>query len=412
MTTSPTIVSPADFDALADGFQRDPFPILSGLREQTAAFRDAALPAIHVLTFAECQRILLDPTTFTNDFAWAIQPYLESMPELAEELPPLFLATDADEHRRLRSLVSRAFSPGAVRRIEEHTNALTQTLIRDAAAIGEVDFIEAVATPLPVQVIAEMLGLPTDDREWFKNWALRFVAGFATAVFSVPEPEVIDIQVAAFREMHNYLRPLVEERRANPGEDLLSRLVLAEDEGDRLSMPELMQTVAGLLVAGFETTTNLIAHTVVELYRHPAELARVRADRSLIPTALEEVARFAGPTLAVLRIASEETEIAGEVVGEDEMVILWASAAHRDPAAFDNPDTFDVGRDPNPHLAYSHGPHYCLGAQLARMELRAVVSHLLDECSSFELLVDEPPMHPSPIMRGYTALPMRLTPRS
>ena len=410
MTPRPLTFDPQTFDPLGEAFHEDPFPTLSALRDEHTAFRDAVLPAVHVLRHAECQNTLLEPETFTNDFAWAIQPYLESMPELTEELPPLFLATDGEEHRRLRSLVNRAFTPAAVRQIEQHVDVLTRSLVEQALEQGEVDLIDALAYPLPVQVIAEMLGLPTADHEWFKEWGTRFVGGFGTAVFGVPEPDVIAAQVATFREMHDYLRPLVEERRAVPQDDLLSRLVSAEENGDRLTMPELMQSVAGLLVAGHETTTNLIAHTVVELHRHPDQVARLRADRSLIPTAIEEVARLGGPTFAILRVAATDTEIAGVEIGQDELVFLWASAAHRDPAAFDQPETFDVGRDPNPHLAFSQGPHYCLGAQLARMEVRTVLSHLLDLTSDFQLLVDKPPLSPSPIIRGYTALPARLTP--
>ncbi|MGO8848279.1 MAG: cytochrome P450 [Mycobacterium sp.] len=406
-----TKATPATFDALDESFQSDPFPTLCALRDQCAAFRDAVLPAVHVLRYAECQAILQNPVGFTNDFAWAIQPYLESMPELAAELPPLFLATDGAEHHRLRSLANRAFSQRSVGQIEEHVHRLTEALLTEAIEQRDVDFIEAVAYALPVQVIAEMLGLPTADREWFKDWATRFAEGFGSAVFGVPEPHVIAAQVATFREMHTYLRPLVEERREAPKEDLLSRLVLAEENGDRLTMPELMQMVAGLLPAGHETTTNLIAHTVVELARHPTELARLRADPGLIPSAVEEVARLGGPTFGLLRVAADETEIAGVEVGEGELVILWASAAHRDPDVFDRPDTFDVGRDPNPHFAFSRGPHFCLGAQLARMEARIVLAHLLDSTSSFELLSEELPLHPSPILRGYTELPVRLTPR-
>ncbi|MGO9284377.1 MAG: cytochrome P450 [Mycobacterium sp.] len=406
-----TKATPATFDALDESFQSDPFPTLCALRDQCAAFRDAVLPAVHVLRYAECQAILQNPVGFTNDFAWAIQPYLESMPELAAELPPLFLATDGAEHHRLRSLANRAFSQRSVGQIEEHVHRLTEALLTEAIEQRDVDFIEAVAYALPVQVIAEILGLPTADREWFKDWATRFAEGFGSAVFGVPEPHVIAAQVATFREMHTYLRPLVEERREAPKEDLLSRLVLAEENGDRLTMPELMQMVAGLLPAGHETTTNLIAHTVVELARHPTELARLRADPGLIPSAVEEVARLGGPTFGLLRVAADETEIAGVEVGEGELVILWASAAHRDPDVFDRPDTFDVGRDPNPHFAFSRGPHFCLGAQLARMEARIVLAHLLDSTSSFELLSEELPLHPSPILRGYTELPVRLTPR-
>jgi len=158
-----TKATPGTFDALDESFQRDPFPTLSALRDQCAAFRDAVLPAVHVLRYAECQAILQNPVGFTNDFAWAIQPYLETMPELATELPPLFLATDGAEHHRLRSLANRAFSQRSVGQIEEHVHRLTEALVTEAIEQRDVDFIEAVAYPLPVQVIAEMLGLPALD---------------------------------------------------------------------------------------------------------------------------------------------------------------------------------------------------------------------------------------------------------
>jgi len=217
----------ATFDPLDESFRRDPFPTLSALRNETAVFRDPALPAVHVLRYAECLAVLQDPSLFTNDFAWAIQPYLESMPRAGRGAPSTPAGSRRDEHRRLRSLVGRAFSAGMVNRIEGQVHELTDSLLTHALEQGEVDLIEAVAYPLPVHVIAEMLGLPVGDRDWFKDWAERFVGGFGSAVFAIPEQHVIEAQVATFREMHDYLRPMVDERRATPGEDLLSRLVLA-----------------------------------------------------------------------------------------------------------------------------------------------------------------------------------------
>jgi len=321
------------------------------------------------------------------------------------------LGTDPPQHTRLRSLVGKAFTPRIVQRLEGRMAELTESLLDEALGKREVDLVEALTYPLPVTVIAEIIGIPAEDRAQFKAWSDQAVANLGVAFMSGIDPERMRRQLALFEEMRAYLVPLAEERRQRPREDLLTGLVRAEHEGSRLSHDEMISMVVLLLVAGNETTTTLIGNAVQELAANPAEQQRLRAEPALLPRAIEEVLRFASPVQFAPRRARQAGELHGVPIRENDVLLCWIGSANRDETVFARPVRFDVSRDPNPHLSFGFGIHYCLGANLARLEARVALGALLRRTRRFALATDEPlPLHPSPVFRAVTRLPVQLEP--
>jgi cytochrome P450 len=328
-----------------------------------------------------------------------------------EDVPRSMLVTDPPEHTRLRGLVSQAFTPKRIRELEPRIEAIAHQLLDDALARREVDLVDALTYPLPVIVIAEMIGVPAEDRARFKAWSDALVAPLGSIFFAPPSPEMVAEQRRIRGELESYFVKLVEDRRRTPKDDLLTALVQAELEGSRLSFEELLAMLILLLVAGNETTTNLIGNAALELLAHPDALAALRADPSLVPGAVEEVLRYASPVQMDPRIATRDVEIQGRTVPAGEFVLCWLGSANRDEAVFDDPETFDVRREKNNHIAFGFGPHYCLGASVATLEAVVAVRVLLERTRSFARTDDAPlALHPSIVFRGVTRLPMVLEP--
>jgi cytochrome P450 len=282
-------------------------------------------------------------------------------------------------------------------RIEE----ITASLIAGIGPKGEVDLLDTFAFPLPITVICELLGVPTEDRDDFRTWSNVLLGGNT-------EPGAI--QQAAI-DMAAYLANMVDAKRAEPGEDMMSALVAALDDGDRLSTDELIAMAFLLLVAGHETTVNLIANGVLALIDNPDQLAELRADRSLLPGAIEEFLRFESPVKnATLRYTVEPIEIAGVTVPAREFVVLALGSANRDPDRYPDPDSLDIKRETSGHMAFGHGIHYCLGAPLARLEAEIAFNRLLDAYEQIELTVpaDELRWRTGVIIRGLERFPVRL----
>jgi cytochrome P450 len=291
-------------------------------------------------------------------------------------------------------------------------HTIAAELVDAALARGEVDLVEALTYPQPVIVIAEIIGIPRDDRERFKEWSDVAVEGLGNALFRPPTQERLARLGRLRSEMGAYFSALADERRRRPREDLLTGLVQAEHEGSHLSHDEMLQMLILLLVAGNETTTNLIGNAVVTLLDHPAELARLRADRGLLPSAVDEVLRYASPVQMDPRRATRAVEMHGCRIDAEQIVVCWLGSANRDEDVFADPERFDIGRGDNRHLAFGFGPHYCLGANLARLEAQVALAALLDRTRAFERVDDAPlPLHPSIVFRGVTRLPVRLHPR-
>jgi cytochrome P450 len=272
-----------------------------------------------------------------------------------------------------------------------------------ARADGEADLHRAYSYPLPALVVGAMLGIPETDLDRFKSWALDIVflvgSGAPTAELAVSAQE-------HFGEMREYLGKLVHARRRDPGEDLLSAMIGAADHDKRLSEDEIFSNATFLMTAGHETATNMLSNAVVTLLRHPGQLERLRSDRSLISSAAEEILRFESPVQMTSRRALEDGEYAGRRVKAGDNLQLFLGAANRDPARFRDPDRFDTARTRR-HVAFAYGPHYCLGAALAREELRIALDHLLDRLPGLELAVGEVAWQPTIDFRGPLSLPVR-----
>jgi cytochrome P450 len=274
-----------------------------------------------------------------------------------------------------------------------------------------VDLVEALTSPLPVTVIAELIGVPTSDREQFKAWSDALVAPLGSIFFGPPPPEGIAEQRRIRRDFEAYFTRLVEERRRQPRDDLLSGLVVAELEGSRLAFDELLAMLILLLVAGNETTTNLIGNAALDLLAHPDQLALVRVRPELTATAVDEVLRFSSPVQMDPRRATRDVTLHGTTIAAGEFVLCWLGSANRDEAVFEHADAFDVTRTRSPHLAFGFGPHFCLGASLATLEAETALRVLLARTRSFRRADAVPlPLHPSIVFRGVTRLPMALEP--
>jgi unspecific monooxygenase len=319
-----------------------------------------------------------------------------------------FLFRDPPDHSRLRGLVSKAFTPRLVEGLRARTEVMVDELIDEAFERGDVDGMADFAYPLPVRIICEMLGVPAADHERFKEWSQALSRGLDPD-FLLPE-EVKKARFDAILNFAAYFFELLADRRAHPGTDLLSELALAEDGGDTLSEGELLSTCILLLVAGHETTVNLIGGGLLALLEHPDQLARWRADPGLDRTATEELLRFVSPVQLTGRTLLEDIPVSDGVLPKGAFTFLLLGSANRDPDAFDRPEELDLARADNRHLGFGFGIHHCLGAPLARMEAQVALPALLRRCRGIELRTDHVTYRANVILRGLVELPVHLTP--
>lgn len=321
---------------------------------------------------------------------------------------PTMLSSDPPRHTRLRGLVSQAFTPRMVEQLEPRVRQVARELMDDVLAKGEADIVDGLSYPLPVIVIAEILGIPPSDRDRFKQWSDEVIATLGTGI----EGQDRDVAQPTVEAMGEYLMTMADERRARPAGDLISGLVVTEMDGAKLTPDELVQMLILLLVAGNETTTNLISNAIIEFMNHPDQLKRVQDDPALLPSAIEEVMRYCSPVQATARRATRDLELHGKEVKKDQMALTFLAAANRDPAVFPEPSTFDVGRTPNRHLGFGLGIHFCLGAPLARLEAKVALGEFLARVKDFHRTGDELlPRVPTFIMRGVRELPIAVNPR-
>jgi pimeloyl-[acyl-carrier protein] synthase len=315
------------------------------------------------------------------------------------------LDRDPPDHTRLRGLVSKAFTPRVVERLRPQIQQIIDGLLDRVEGAHSMDLIEAFAYPLPVIVICQMLGVPVEHRERFKQWGLDIARGL-DGILLPPDSEVLRRSSAARHALSEYFRELIAERRASPREDMLSALIAAEEAGDKLSEEELLATCILLLVAGHETTVNLIGNGTLALLRHPDQLRRLRENPELIGSAVEELLRYDGPVQRTARIPSEDVTIGGRTIAKGEMVMPFIGAADRDPAQFPDPDRLDIARPDNRHIAFGWGIHFCLGAPLARVEGQLAINTLVQRLPKLALATDKPEYRQSLTLRGLTALPI------
>ncbi|MFE0102559.1 cytochrome P450 [Streptomyces sp. NPDC059009] len=377
--------------------------------EQPVVFNEQA-QMWNVYGYDEVQEILTNPMTFSSDTTGLLSVEVD-----ASLMEGNIMLTDPPGHTRLRKLVSNAFTPKVVADLEPKIVRLANELLDQVQGQDRIELVSALAYPLPIIVIAELLGVPASDRDLFRGWveaAMENSIEMIKTERGEEEDRAYEEQMDKTNKLLDYLRGHVAERRKSPREDLLSRLVQVEagGEGKRLSDNEIVNFAYILLVAGHITTTMLIGNTVLCLDAHPEQDALVRADRSRLPGVIEESLRFLSPFTLALRGATEEVEIAGQRISPGKMIMVWMSAANRDPRRFERPDVFDPTRAPNPHLGFGRGVHFCLGAPLARLEGRLVMDILLDR---FPVLRTDPATPPSFLaadhMTGAKHLPLITT---
>ena len=312
------------------------------------------------------------------------------------------LSQDPPEHTRLRRLVSKAFTPRSMQKMRPLIQEIVNELLDGIAGRAEFDMVSELAWPLPVIVIAEMLGIPREDRKRFKRWSDAMVATLGGDYTSLDEAR------RSNEELVEYVSRVIADRRKQPRDDLISRLVGAEESGQRLSEDEMLGTVALLLVAGNETTTHLISNGMHVLWRNPEQMARLRADPSLLPSAVDEMLRYTGPVHTTRRTAREDVSLGEARIARGEVVVGVLAAANRDPDKYADPDRFDVARNPMDHVAFGDGIHFCLGAALARLEGQSAIGALLARFSDLRLVDDQPEWGGTFAIRGVTRLRLRV----
>ena len=395
--------SGVSYNPLSAEMAQDPYPTYAKLRGRDPVHRSRLMDAWVFSRFADVDAILRDHRHFSSDPRKRVASGRRASLPNVEEPSMLFL--DPPDHTRLRALVNKAFTPRAVAALEPHIRELTTTLLDAVDDPAAFDLMEAVAKPLPVIVIAEMLGIPPDDRAQFAVWSDQR-ARILEPTLSPDERETAD---AAMRSLDEYLMPIISARRVDPKDDIISALAQAEEEGDKLTEREVLIMLRLLLVAGNETTTNLIGNGVLALLRHPDQLAALREDPGLIPSAVEELLRFDSPVQVDVRSVLDDCEVNGFRVRRGDNVVTLLGAANRDPDRFEAPDRLDVRRGDQNHLSFGRGIHHCLGAPLARLEGRVVLQALIDRFSSLRLLEDRPAFRSSVALRGLLALPVSAT---
>lgn len=384
-------------------FRSNPYPTYDAIRADQPVMRLPYGTDTWIVTaYEEARQVLSDHRRFVKDYNNTLPPTMRPEPNMNDLYYFLYhnmLSVDGDDHARLRTLVSKAFTNRHVQALTPHIQHIADNLIDAFPAEGKVDLVDAYAFPLPIIVIAELLGIPAADRKRFRVWSHAFI-GDDTGGDYVQE-------MMAFVQ---YIRDVVADRRDNPQDDLISALTQAEEAGDRLSTPELYSMIALLIVAGHETTVNLIANGTLALLQNPAQMTLLKKNPDLIEPAIEEFLRYDGPVeRATQRYAAEDVEIGGQQIRRGSSIIVILGAASHDPAQFERADQLDITRESNRHMGFGYGVHYCLGAPLARLEGRIAINTLMQRVHGLELVgaADKLPQRENNVVRGPKHLPVR-----
>jgi hypothetical protein len=375
-------------------FLSDPYPVLHRLREADPVHWSESVGGWVVTRYDDIVGTFKDVTHYSNEGRLARA--VEYLPAASRANLKTFedhyrtkglLHSDPPDHTRLRALVTKAFSPRIVEAMRPRIQAIVNELLDSVQSDGGMDAIADLAVPLPITVLAEIFGVPPGGRMRFKGWADDLLAFQGV---NKPAVEILQRAQKALVEIRAYLSELVHERQRAPREDLLSQLVAAESEGDKLSESELLNTCITLLVAGHETSTSLVGNGLYTLLRNPDQWKLLQADPSLINSAIEEVLRFESPVSRQPRLMKDDVELNGKRIRRGEMVFQMLNAANRDPAQFTDPDHFDIRRQKNRHIAFGLGIHFCVGAVLARCEGQIVFQTLMQRCPNIGLVQDSP----------------------
>jgi len=389
------------FNPLLPEFHADPYPFYRRLREQDPVHQSPL--GFWVLTrYDDCVMALRDPRFGREAFAQLLSAVYGDGSETGS-LPRSMLFRDPPDHTRLRALVSKAFTPRVIDQMREHIQEIVDRLLDRVQASGEMDVIGDLAYPLPVTVICEMLGVPLGDHESIRGWSAD-IARSLDAIGLPSDVEIVDRGRVARRAIGDYFRALVPRRRGNPQNDLLTGLIAAEEQGDKLSEGEVIAMCVLLFIAGHETTVNLIGNGLFALLQHPDQLARLQHDPALVPGAVEELLRYDSPVQRTARMTTEEVEVGGRPIAKGALVVTAIGAANRDPAQFVDPDRLDVTRKDVRHVSFGYGIHFCLGAPLARVEGQIALGTLLRRAPRLALAETEPEWRESSVLRGLKRL--------
>ncbi len=384
---------------LEPGFRDDPYPALHRLRANDPV-NLTPVGIWRLSRYADVVRLLRETSAGVRTTDGRLPFVDESTLERQREF---MLQQDPPKHTRLRKLASRAFTPRAVERLRAKITDIVEHCLERVADRGEMDVVADLALPVPSTVICEMMGVPLADRERFTRWTAEATHGLAAAL---APPEVLEKAAAAGLALAGYFENLIAERIANLTDDILSNLIRAQEEGDRLSPAELISQAIGLLIAGFETTIGLIANGARAFVRNPEQIAALRADPGLIASAVDECLRYESPIVLTPRVLHEDAEFGGKTIPQNAVVWGLLAAANRDPARFPDPDRFDIARADNEHLAFGGGAHFCLGAHLAHLEGELALGALFTRFRDFELTTDKVEWGPS-LFRVPGRLPVR-----
>ncbi len=363
-------------DLFSDEMRRDPYAAYDVLRQASPALRvPPPFDAWMVFDHEGVKRVLSDHETFSSR---------------VRAPKNWFNFQDAPEHTKLRALISRAFTSRSIAHLEPRIQELSRRLLDPLIGRGEMDLAADYAGPLPMMVIAEMIGIPAAEWSRFKGWSDAILRISYSRSGDEDAARVMADFRATTDEMSVYLEEMIAQRRSAPRDDLLTRLIEAEVDGQRLTHDEILGFFQLLVVGGQETTANLISNAVLCLVENPDQLRRLRADPGLLPSAIEEVLRYRTPFLWLMRTPSRDVTMHGQVLPAGTLVLPMLGSANRDPGVFPDPARFDVSRDPNPHIAFGHGVHACLGAALSRLEARIALTDLLSRMRTIERANDEP----------------------
>ena len=376
------------YNPVSDEVARDPYAVYRRIRDKDPVHRMRLIDAWVLARYEDADAMLRDHARFSNEDRRFHDTGLTTL-----------LDIDPPDHTRLRALVSRAFTPRSVRSWHDRVQVIADRLLDAVANQDRFDLIAALGYPLPVTVIAEMLGVPPEDMDRFEGWS----NDIALIVEPILTPAQVEGVRRATEELFAYFETIVEARQRDPQDDIVSALLAAEEEGDKLSREELLSTMLLILVAGNETTRNLIGNGMLALLGHPDQLQRLRDEPDLLEPAVDELLRYDSPVQLDGRVVREDLEMGGKRLRAGEKAIALIGAANRDPAAFGNPDALDIARSEKSHLSFGRGIHYCLGASLAVLEARIAFRGLLDRFPSIRMAA-EPRYRDGIVLRGVESL--------
>lgn len=390
---------PLKFDSRDPAVLADPYPVYARLRDSGPLSRGGAGQWV-ISRYDDVARLIRD-RRLSHEYPPEYHEFSIGDGPANSFFQRIILDRDAPDHTRLRTLMADAFSQRLVKHLHGYIGEQVDRLLADAVERGHFDVVGDLSFPLPVLVVCELIGIPPVDRAMVRPRAIDLAKAFA---LYVPEEERACAHEAV-AWLRDYIGDLVEQRRRSPGDDLLSNILAVERTDPQLSLEEIVDNIVFLFFAGFETTTNLISTSYAALLERPDQLARLRADRSLVPTAVEEFLRYDAPIQATARLVREPLPIGNRVIKPGRVVVLLLGSANHDERKFDDPDRLDVGRSPNQHVSFGGGPHHCLGAALARVEGQVAVSWLLDHVDTFEPAGDIV-RRPSVTFRSYSHMPV------